>query len=374
MLRWRRAALSLAPATSCRHLAEELSTCSAIVSVRSFAAGTGTSRRDEKDPRHASSGSSPAQSSTRLMLDTKVSASGSADAAFQECIDAIRNKRATLERDRLRGQDPVYSVQDTSPIIKLRQDEIELTRKIFRRLDPSKDVTSELSHSEHHIDPYWSPFHKVRDTKEQVTAEFDEYARLVTAAEQKRVRIQIRRSLRSMASVYNPYSPEFKRHYRRQASDPYPKPFRLPDKHWEPTARQVQLSREKITWRDVDIIQHFMADNGYILPRRTTMLPRKKQQELVKAVKTAQNMALLPHDWRLAEYQAMPLMDPLQWMVDRLTDRVIEARDRRSRAMLRVMIERYPELNYRNFLKHEAENPRPLNPETAQATQHQQAS
>ena len=60
-------------------------------------------------------------------------------------------------------------------------------------------------------------------------------------------------------------------------------------------------------------------------------------------------------------------MDPLQRMADRLTERVQEG-DRRSRAMLQVMrlagcplslpeplrMERYPELNYRNFLKHEA--------------------
>ena len=62
---------------------------------------------------------------------------------------------------------------------------------------------------------------------------------------------------------------------------------------------QAQLAKEKITFRDLDIIQHFLADNGcatakrgaipanagssfkhlrYILPRRTTMLSRKKQK------------------------------------------------------------------------------------------------
>jgi len=66
-------------------------------------------------------------------------------------------------------------------------------------------------------------------------------------------------------------------------------------------------------------------------------------------------MSLLPYKWKLKDYQAMPLTDPLQWTADRLTDRVKEAGDRRSRAMLQVMMERYPELNYKNFLKHEAE-------------------
>merc|ERR1711920_1053700 len=90
------------------------------------------------------------------------------------------------------------------------------------------------------------------------------------------------------------------------------------------------------------------------LPRRTTMLSRKQQKRLVKAVCTAQMMSLLPYKWRLQDYQAMPLTDPLQWMVDRLTERVVEHRDRRSAAILQVMSERHPELNFRNFLRHEA--------------------
>merc|ERR1712060_229956 len=185
-------------------------------------------------------------------------------------------------------------------------------------------------------------------------AEFDEYAKFANVAEQKRIRIQIKKSLKRNAQVYNPYSPEFRKWHGREAGELPPKPFRLSDKHWELTPLQVQLSRERITWRDVDIIQHFIADNGYILPRRTTMLPRQKQKELVKAVKIAQRMSLLPYGRKLQDFQAMPLMDPLQWTVDRLIDRVVEGRDKRSRAMLQVMMDRHPELNYKNFLKHES--------------------
>lgn len=285
----------------------------------------------------------------RMMLDTKVSGSGTADALFQECVTKVREQRAELDNV------PAFQQVYTGAVTKLKQDELELTKKIFQRVDPAKDVTSDLTHKGHDIDPYWSPFHKVRDLKEQVTAEFDEYARYVTVAEQKRIRIQIRKSLKRCAQVYDPYSPESRKWYGREAGDQPPKPFRLPDKHWEPTPLQVRLSRERITWRDVDIIQHFIADNGYILPRRSTMLSRPKQKELVKAVQRAQRMSLLPYKWKLQDYQAMPLMDPLQWTVDRLTERVVDERDRRSRAMLQVMMERHPDLNYRNFLKHEAE-------------------
>merc|ERR1719245_1698947 len=84
------------------------------------------------------------------------------------------------------------------------------------------------------------------------------------------------------------------------------------------------------------------------------MFPLRKQKQLVKAVKRAQKMSLLPYFMKPQDYQAMPLMDPLQWVAERLTDRWIDERDRRSQAMLRVMTERHPELDYRRFLRHEA--------------------
>lgn len=284
------------------------------------------------------------------MQDLKVSPRGTSDALFQECLDKIRRQRSDL--DHMDFSDHVHG--DTEAVTQLKQDELEITRKVFQRLDPTNEVTSDLQHAGHHIDPYWNPFHKTMETKEAVWAEFDDYAKVVSVAESKRARIQIKRSIKRMASVYNPYSPDFKKYHDRKAGEQAPKPFRLPDRYWERTPLQEQLGREKITWRDVDIIQHFIADNGYILPRRTTMLSRKKQAELVQAIKIAQKMSLLPYESKPADYMAMPLMDPLQWMVDRLTDRAAEARDRRSRAMLRVMMERYPDLNYRMFLKHEA--------------------
>eukprot|EP00933_Yihiella_yeosuensis_P072714 TRINITY_DN81205_c0_g1_i1.p1 TRINITY_DN81205_c0_g1~~TRINITY_DN81205_c0_g1_i1.p1 ORF type:complete len:348 (+),score=74.39 TRINITY_DN81205_c0_g1_i1:30-1073(+) len=305
---------------------------------RSFASDSGKSSEFGRD-----------DDRVRLLLDTKVSQSGSADALLQDAVDSVRARRAELELDR------AFRQVDTAAVTKLKQDELELTRKIFQRVDPTEKSTSNLSHAGHDIDPYWNPFAQVRDLKNQVTAEFDEYARYVSVAEAKRTKIQIKKSLRRMSDNYNPYSSSFRDYHDRKAGDQMPKPFRLPDKYWEPTPLQVRLANEKITFRDVDIIQHFIAENGYILPRRTTMLTRKKQQELVKAVRIAQCMSLLPYKFKLKDYQAMPLTDPLQWTADRLTDRVREHRDRRSRAMLQVMMERYPELNFRNFLKLEAE-------------------
>jgi len=235
------------------------------------------------------------------MQEAKVSHRGTSDSLVQELVNGVRARRAALSAE----SDPGFRQLDTTPIAKLKQDEIELTRKIFARVDAERNVVSDSKTYEikHNIDPYWSPFHQVQDLKQQVTAEFDEYQRIVGAAEAKRTRIQIKRSLARMASVRNPYASSFRNYHKREAPEMPPKPFRLPDTFWEPTPLQAQLAKEKITFRDLDIIQHFLADNGYILPRRTTMLSRKKQKELVAAVVTAQHMALLPYRAKLKDYQ-----------------------------------------------------------------------
>lgn len=281
-------------------------------------------------------------------IATKVSASNSQDALFQDAIDAVRQRRAELDAD------PVYQLT-TDAITKLKQDELALTRKIFKRVDPDRDVTSDMAYGGHDVDPYWNPFTNVSNAREQVTAEFDEYARWVSVAEAKKMRIQIKKSIKRHAQMYNPYSDQFRQKRfpgAERGFDGMPKPFRMSDQFWDPNPLQTRLGKERITWRDVDIIQHFLADNGYILPRRTTMLSRLQQKKLVKAVKGAQRMSLIPYRWKMPDYQAMPLMDPLQWMVDRLTDKVVEQKDRRADAMLKVMVERYPELNFKGFLLH----------------------
>lgn len=264
---------------------------------------------------------------------------------FQECLDAIR-------REKLK-EDPDVDTRPSPVIEKLAQDELELTRRIFRRIDPAEKLTSNLEHKGQHIDPYWSPFKEAKDLRIQVAAEFDEYSALVGIAEARRVKHQLKKSLRRNARLYDPYSDESKLRNGLPNELP-PQPHRLTDKYWEPTPLKAALAKEKITWRDVDIIQHFIAENGYILPRRTTMLTRKKQADLVRAVRTAQRMALIPYDWKSPDYAVMPLMDPLQWMLDRLTASYVEARDLRAQAMIRVMMERYPQLNYKNYLRHES--------------------
>jgi hypothetical protein len=67
-----------------------------------------------------------------------------------------------------------------------------------------------------------------------------------------------------------------------------------------------------------------------------------------RAVNTARCMAVLPFEWKPPDYNAMPLMDPLQFLADRLT---MDIENQRSRAMLEAMMVKYPQLNYRVYFK-----------------------
>jgi len=100
------------------------------------------------------------------------------------------------------------------------------------------------------------------------------------------------------------------------------------------------------------IYERYLAPNGYILPRRTTLLSRRNQKCLVKAVRVAQKMALLPYNWKPFDYQTMPLMDPVQFLADRLLEKWRDFSDARARAMLVVMVVKYPYLNYREYFKY----------------------
>ena len=51
---------------------------------------------------------------------------------------------------------------------------------------------------------------------------------------------------------------------------------------------------EKIDWKDVDLLRHYVSDRGKILPRRVTGTSAKYQRELTVAIKRARHMALLP--------------------------------------------------------------------------------
>ena len=51
---------------------------------------------------------------------------------------------------------------------------------------------------------------------------------------------------------------------------------------------------EHIDFKDVDLLKRFNSDRGKILSRRVTGTSAKYQRQLVKAIKNARHMALLP--------------------------------------------------------------------------------
>jgi small subunit ribosomal protein S18 len=50
-----------------------------------------------------------------------------------------------------------------------------------------------------------------------------------------------------------------------------------------------------IRYKDIELIRSFISDQGKILPRRTTHLTVKQQNQLSKAVKRARIAKLLPY-------------------------------------------------------------------------------
>ncbi|MEL6815112.1 MAG: 30S ribosomal protein S18 [Phormidesmis sp.] len=53
--------------------------------------------------------------------------------------------------------------------------------------------------------------------------------------------------------------------------------------------------KEKIDYKDVDLLRKFVTERGKILPRRISGLTAKQQRDLTKAIKRARIVALLPY-------------------------------------------------------------------------------
>lgn len=51
---------------------------------------------------------------------------------------------------------------------------------------------------------------------------------------------------------------------------------------------------EYVDYKDTELLERFMNDQGKILPRRVTGVPAKYQRQLTRAIKRARHLALLP--------------------------------------------------------------------------------
>lgn len=62
--------------------------------------------------------------------------------------------------------------------------------------------------------------------------------------------------------------------------------------------RVSKLTAERIDYidyKDVKLLQAFIAENGKIIPRRLTGVSSWQQRKLTEAIKRARNLALLPY-------------------------------------------------------------------------------
>lgn len=51
----------------------------------------------------------------------------------------------------------------------------------------------------------------------------------------------------------------------------------------------------KINFKDLDLLNHFMSEKGKIVPTRISGISARNQKYLVRAIKVARNLALLPY-------------------------------------------------------------------------------
>lgn len=57
--------------------------------------------------------------------------------------------------------------------------------------------------------------------------------------------------------------------------------------------------KQSINYKDVELLQSFVNDQGKIMSRRSTFLTLKQQRQLSKAVKRARMLTLLPFSGKI---------------------------------------------------------------------------
>ncbi len=61
------------------------------------------------------------------------------------------------------------------------------------------------------------------------------------------------------------------------------------------TKRVRRVINEYIDYKDAKLLQKFVTDQGKIIPRRITGLSAKQHRELVRAIKRARQLAIMPY-------------------------------------------------------------------------------
>lgn len=276
----------------------------------------------------------------------KISEEGTFDALYQECMADIYRKRAEI-------QGHTEATRESPEIQELTQKELEITRAVFKRTNPCEKFLPKLDRKEDFIDPYWDPFKKLDRLKVQVAAEFNDLARLISAADARKQRKLIKEASQTFEELSNPYT---KRGEGLETSDPMPSDVN--EKFWDPDVDKrlvLQNNKRSFSFRDLHVLHNFVAENGQILPRRLTCATRQQQRQIFKAIRTARQMALFPYDWKPRYRDRIPLMDPKQYFVEELFHRYSKLGDLRAKAMIHIMMMKNPHLNCFRFLKYESD-------------------
>ncbi|CAA9990154.1 mitochondrial ribosomal protein S18 precursor, putative [Plasmodium knowlesi strain H] len=290
--------------------------------------------------------------SATTLEDIKISKEVCSNALFDECLEEIYRKKKEVDKKSVE-----YHV---SPVIEeLSREEIKLTRDIFKRIDEKNKNISHLNYKDIYIDPYWNPFKEVTDMRREIVFEFSEYTKVATMVEVKKQRRSIKRSLKEQYRLYNPYSGEYSAHIGLDKESSAGESIVCNDKsekYWNPSIdrKKILTFKSPFIWRHTHLLHHFIGENGLILPRKINFTTRKQQIQIFKAICVARRMALYPYDRKPEKDDLIPLMDPLQMLADELIHRYVEKNDLRAQAMLKVMINKYPSLNYYKYFCHES--------------------
>jgi small subunit ribosomal protein S18 len=59
--------------------------------------------------------------------------------------------------------------------------------------------------------------------------------------------------------------------------------------------QKSRVVRRLITYKDVEILAHYLSRHGKILPRRRTGLGAKQQKKVTRLIKVARNASILPY-------------------------------------------------------------------------------
>ncbi|XP_026190853.1 uncharacterized protein LOC113146763 [Cyclospora cayetanensis] len=177
---------------------------------------------------------------------------------YEECVSTLRRRRFELGSALLEAPSP--EIEELS-----RQEKAIISKLMERTQQEAKARWHGLGlmvrllffASSTGIDALWDPRARVEGLEAQVAHDFEEFSRLVGAAEARRQRLLLRQSLKKAAKVHDPLSEEHRQYFGEQEAEAPPAPHRQSERFWDPSASLRSALKNKnlpITWKDVHIL------------------------------------------------------------------------------------------------------------------------